>query len=417
MKNGAHRRWWRSLRAAALAGVAGVTGVAGVSGCGQEPQAASGVDAMNQHDREVLLEIAAAAGVAPEEVLSGRWPARARVTDGRLTSLWLTDVTQLPDGALRRLDALRELSVEGPLANLSALAEAPGLRDLTLRGAQAADLTPLAQLPELRALSLQTTALTGLEQLPPASALPELTTLDLRDTPVRTLTGLGERPSLTRLTLQRCELTALDGVERLVRLHRADLRDNQVTDPRPLAGLPALRAARLEGNPISAEHFATLSDVQRRQLQVDADVAQRAALLANGPVETFGGTPAPEPPNVDGGVRQARSRVTWSGDRVEGEGSIGTLRGSYIVELVSLDPSDVIDPRRSGGLVRMTVRSRRGRVRLYLRQGSAYAYVEVEPGQTATLDATLAGRTHYRGFYLVAVTGSASDVRWTVEPR
>ncbi len=438
MAGRSHQGLIQSLRAAFLATLAALGG--GYSGgCGSTPGERAGVEALNASERSALLALADALGVARDAVTRGDWPARLEVREGQLRRLELHEVGALPAGHLGRFEGLRTLTLRGPLADLSSLADARALTDLTLDGAQAADLSALSQLPALSTLSLSNVALTDLATLPSAESTPSLWGLELRGARLPSFAGLGSRPGLRRLRVWESGLTSLAGLEGapgltelgvrgnaltdmealrgFASLRRVDARDNRIADPTPLATLAELSEARLEGNPVDPAAFAQLTDELRRRVRVDDGIAAQAAALAHPRAEGFRGTPIDTAPEIEGGTRSARTQITWSSDRVEGNGEIGTLRGAVVLKLAELDPTSVRDPRRRAGPVRMTVTPETGRVRLLLRGGAALAYVEAGPGETATLDGLLVGDTHYKGAYLVALDGRAGNVRWTVSPR
>ncbi|MDR0929994.1 MAG: protein kinase [Oscillospiraceae bacterium] len=129
------------------------------------------------------------------------------------------------------------------LADISALANCPLLRDVNLAHTQVSDVSVLAGLPDLQALTLYDTAVTDLSCL---NSCPALEVLDLGNTTLRMET-LGGFDTVTHLHLNYAQLDTLDGLERYARLRVLHLADAQIPLPDTLSLPPTLREIYADG--------------------------------------------------------------------------------------------------------------------------------------------------------------------------
>ena len=203
------------------------------------------------------------------------------------------DAPILPDD----LAALTTLEVPSlGITQLTGLEAATGLTQLTLNDNQIRDVDPLAQLTNLETLNLRDNQITNVW---PLRLLTHLRTLDVSNNPVQNIGVLfplkqgGTRitgatipntvtfrdealeevvraalnladtapilpddlATLTRLDITRLDVSSrrisdLRGIEFAMRLQTLNLRDHQITDVLPLAGLTRLTRLVLDGNPV-----------------------------------------------------------------------------------------------------------------------------------------------------------------------
>lgn len=147
-----------------------------------------------------------------------------RLTYLNLFYVPITDLTGVEDmAALTSLqlggDGCFSRSGEARLSDISPLAGATNLEDVSLGCTDVSDLTPLAGLTALMSLGLQGTYVSDLE---PLAGLPALRTVTLAYTPVEDVSPLAGLTALTWL----------------------DLTGSSVTDVSPLAGLAEIEIRR-----------------------------------------------------------------------------------------------------------------------------------------------------------------------------
>jgi hypothetical protein len=167
----------------------------------------------------------------------------------RLTALRLGGTRRLPE-SMRRLTALTDLAVMGPVPSLAALSDLTGLRTLELRSVSC-DLEPIRALRRLEELTL---TLGGVRDLAPVSGLPRL-----RRFAARLVRGLADVEPLARV--EHLEVLGLDKLKQVTRLpdlsHARALGEVALThlrglrDLTPLRRAPALRVLRL----VEMEHL------------------------------------------------------------------------------------------------------------------------------------------------------------------
>ena len=209
-------------------------------------------------------------------------------------ALELADNAPIPPDALATLTTLAAPSLG--ITQLTGLEAATGLTQLILNDNQIRDVDPLAQLTNLETLNLRDNQITDVW---PLRLLTHLRTLDVSNNPVQNIgvllplkqggtriTGatipntltfrdealeevvraaldLGDtdpilpddlatltRLDITRLDLSNRRIRDLRGIEFAMRLQTLNLRDHQITDVLPIAGLTRLTRLVLDGNPV-----------------------------------------------------------------------------------------------------------------------------------------------------------------------
>jgi internalin A len=136
------------------------------------------------------------------------------------------------------------------ISDLDGIGRLKNLRWLSLEDNEINDVAPLAELSHLEYLSLRNNGITCLEsiQLAALSHLP-LTGLSLRHNVIR-------YPDGSQIRLQDISV-----LRKFHQLEYLELRDNQITDASPLAGLVNLRILDISQNPLSDPHCEFLTDL------------------------------------------------------------------------------------------------------------------------------------------------------------
>ncbi len=180
-------------------------------------------------------------------------------------------IESIPD--LSRMACLSSLDLLGNrLSDISGLAGAKRLNNLILARNKITNISALASLKELRKLELNSnligdiSALSGLSQLTDLdlsgnqitdttalAELKELRELFLSHNNLQNISGLLSLPNLTTLSLDSCKLQDISMLSRIM-TNFLNLRDNQISDIKPLVDNPFLKACAvisLKGNPLS----------------------------------------------------------------------------------------------------------------------------------------------------------------------
>ncbi|HAM44114.1 MAG TPA: hypothetical protein DCM67_03685, partial [Propionibacteriaceae bacterium] len=156
-----------------------------------------------------------------------------------VSSLWVNNNTPaLADlTGIANLPGLRTVALpSASYSDLTPLAELSALEDLQAENAQIHDVTPLASMTSLTSLDLsgnQITDLTGL------TGLSNLATLDLAANRLNNLRALATLPKLTALNVSYNQLTTLGAAAGLAKLTSLEARNNKLTS------IDALDGARL----------------------------------------------------------------------------------------------------------------------------------------------------------------------------
>ena len=393
----------------------------------------------------VLDRVLEGAGLTRADLAGDAPRVVASAYEGRVRDLFFEGVPGLSTLAwVGELDGLEELRVVGAtLPELDGLSGACALRRARLARNGVADLSALAACEQLEALWIVEESVTSLESLP---ALPSLRELYVDHTALTDLGGIAGREALERLVVTHAGLRSVEGIERLPALRALDVSHNrlatfaglgtlprlatihashnELTDAAPLDDQPSLvevdlrhnrlddfPAAALTGdapkitdNPGGEAYFAA-------QAQAETD-ARRLAREREQPDGTI-----PELPQRRGSTRSVRRSLTWSGRSVTGHGSIGRFEGMPFVELLELDPANVIDPHKNADSVRLTATVESGAVRLiFAERDSGYAYTELGPGEPAIVRTRLYETSFGIGFFAQALDGSAEGLRFELEP-
>lgn len=342
----------------------------------------------------------------------------------RLAYLDLPDLTSAP-----AIPSLRHLVVTGgPLASLEGLDAFSGLHELLIFGCkQLTSLDTLPSLPELRQLELQQTKvayLGGLPELPALErietsdnallraqlpgapdALPALRELEIHEAELVSV-ELGPLPSLESVDL-RGDGSLFDSgrLQRLViakqpRLASLDLRRNHLQNLAGLAPQPVLGQVQLDRNPIAdltpfADGFPALRHLSVRRTRVaelpptlqaagvvmshdegeieanasEAVLRQAFEAQKDSFVETL--------PGGAGSAQRLQARCTYAAStfstpRLNCNGSLEKLSGLAYLELVRVDPLSPAAGGPNTWPVRVTLRTRKGRARLYVKYESDF---------------------------------------------
>ncbi len=337
----------------------------------------------------------------------------------RLAYLDLPDLTSAPP-----LPSLHRLVITGgPLASLEGLDAFDALHELLLFGCQ--QLTRLDSLPplsELRQLELQQTKVAYLGALPELPALERIETSDNALLRLQLPGAPGALPALRELELHEAELVSVElgplpslesvdlrgegslfdsgRLRRLViatqpRLTSLDARRNHLQDLAGLAPQPVLAHVRLDHNPLAVlevfeDGFPALRHVSVRRTRVaelpgalqaagvvmshdEAEVEANAweAVLRQA-FEARKGSFVESLPVTAGSAQRLQARCTYAAStfstpRLNCSGSIEQLSGLVYLELVSVDPLSPAAGGPNTWPVRASVRTRKGRVRLYVK--------------------------------------------------
>ena len=236
-------------------------------------------------------------------------------------ALDLADTAPIPPDALATLTTLAAPSLG--ITQLTGLEAATGLTQLSLNDNQIREVDPLAQLTNLETLNLRDNQITDVW---PLRLLTHLRTLDVSNNPVQNIgvlfplkqggtriTGatipntltfrdealeevvraaldLGDtdpilpddlatltRLDITRLDVSNRRIRDLRGIEFAMRLQTLNLRDHQITDVLPLAGLTRLTRLVLDGNPV--ENGDVLFRLKQRGTRITGVVVPDAVVF------------------------------------------------------------------------------------------------------------------------------------------
>lgn len=218
--------------------------------------------------------------------------ADVQVPDPRLEALIRAQIVEygepLTDADLAKVQELSSslyggIAEEDQVRSLEGLQHAVNLRQLTLRGHDVNDLSPISELEALEILDLSSNAnldATGLEQMD------SLRSLNLFYCNLGTATFLSSLTNLEYLVLQGNQLSELPSISHLDKLQTLDLSTNQISDISfihdfpdlevldvghnnigsisTLAGFPKLERLRIGGNPLSdASSIASFPSLKR----------------------------------------------------------------------------------------------------------------------------------------------------------
>ena len=228
----------------------------------------------------------------------------------KLDRLSLSHHRRLPS-VLSELPSLRTLYLEGPLADVAALADLVGLRHLTLRSATV-DLEPVSRLPALRSLALK---LGGGSTFDVLSRLVNLEYLELWR--VRGLADLSFVGSLTNL--RELFLQSLSKVTMLpeFRGHHA-LTKVALESMKGLVGLGALATAPnlkqlylIDAPHLLPEDLTPLKGARQLEVHIGlgSDRKNRAARDILQLTGTYGHLKFPVPPDGDVEIRELWKRL------------------------------------------------------------------------------------------------------------
>lgn len=179
-------------------------------------------------------------------------------TQGNLTTL--SDLSQMPFLQRLHLAWQKELDMSG-------LASASRLEELSLIHVGMITLEPVASLTGLKKLNVSWNRITDLT---PVSGLTALTSLNVWGNQISDISPVSNLKALTYLDFSRNQVQDISGVSGLESLESLWMYDNQVSDLSPLEGLEKLRVLMIRDNPI--EDLTALKNIFPRLGRTDTDI-------------------------------------------------------------------------------------------------------------------------------------------------
>ncbi len=329
--------------------------------------------------------------------------------------------TQPSASDLAAFPKLEVLHLIASVSTLDVLPEACGLTELRLASNGLGDLAPLSRCRDLERLWIVDEGVRSLGSVPP---LANLKALYVDRTPLSSLSGVGDRPALETLLINGAGLASLEGLDGLPKLRTLDLSKNQLSDAAVLDRLGALEDVNLADNELETFPAVALrAEIPKISGNPGADKVRKAdydnhiaTLKAQAKAERELQFSDSLPP-VNGRTQKASKSVSWSGRKVEGKGSIGTLEGMTMVQLRQFSPTDVHSSSKRPEEHRFEFTVGSGKARVYFdREPGPVPYIDVEPGTPRVVRTSMVAGDRWVGFFVEAVDGPVSNLRYTIGP-
>lgn len=164
-------------------------------------------------------------------------------------SIWAPSLTSL--ASLPHAPEVSSLLVNNTpaLADLTGIANLPGLRTVDLPSAPYSDLTPLSGLSVLENLQAENARI---HDLTPLASMTSLTSLDLSGNQITDLSALAGLSNLVKLNLAANRLNNLGALATLPKLTALNVSHNQLTTLGAAAGLAQLTSLDARGNKLTS---------------------------------------------------------------------------------------------------------------------------------------------------------------------
>lgn len=175
-----------------------------------------------------------------------------------LTILRLAGHKKVP-ASVAHLHHLRELYIEGPIKDLSAVADLRSVEEITLRSVSMPDLAHFLNLGRLRSLDIKLGGIRDLDLLPELGCLTSLELWRIRG--LSNISSVGRISSLETLKLESLrQVTTLPDFSGMTHLTSIELGNMKgLTDMSPLATAPALKELWVwQAEHVQPEAFASL---------------------------------------------------------------------------------------------------------------------------------------------------------------
>ncbi len=374
----------------------------------------------------------------------GRFGENCVGIDGqRVVSLSLV-ATRLSDmSPLSRLQALRQIQLrDARIAHPVGIGADCAWNWLVLSQNRLTDLNPLLSCTNLERLDV---SFNQLQRLPDLRPLDKLRSLDARQNRLESVSGLAGHPSLVRIDLTANRLTGLEGLSGLPWLESLHVGSNGLTsmvgledlpglrilwahsnrlqevEAEVTAGLPSLRFANLEGNPLNSlppgyrfragPGRAVIEPLDGTIPEIEINNTPLAEILAEQAQADHDGRRrhhVDQLPRGRGRAQGTTSRGSSGGPispTIDYEGTMAWLDGTHTQGFE-------VDQALS---VTVTASLDRGRIRVYLADPEkGYAYAEAVPGKPAEIAGRLISGSHSYLVLFESVGGRAEGIRWRV---
>jgi hypothetical protein len=178
------------------------------------------------------------------------------------------------------VDATRLSQLSGTLyleavTSLAGLECAPGLTGLDVTGGKLADVSALAELPKLRNVTFRKTELAP-QALSGLSAAPALRELFFYDIPLDDVTAIAKLPALTALVIDRGQVSDVGPLAN-TKLTSLLLDDSPLADLEPLASVTTLRTLSLARTKVTS--VEALAELSLQELNLDGSLVTSLAAL------------------------------------------------------------------------------------------------------------------------------------------